>query len=145
MLMLFSQVCSPFITPPITKLGVGGGGGGLNHCFVSESIFPGCYFLDSVFWTPQPYLNKHSVVVHYHQLEFQVKKLVCYFQGQGHRAFYSNYDCLTECLCYIFWTNDSSTRKPSLRVDHHCKSKCPVKHWVAVFKVKVTAQVKNFC
>ena len=53
--------------------------------------------------------------MHHHEPECHAKRLVCYFQGQGHSK--RSYD--HDSFCYIFWTADPFVIKLGLIVHYH--------------------------
>ena len=68
--------------------------------------------------------------------------MVCYLQSHKkvtkRRLISSKYDYSH----YIFWTSDPFATRLGLLVSHR-KLECPLKNWITVFKVKVTAKDQN--
>ena len=63
----------------------------------------------------------------------------CYLQGQGR----SKGLCDQNMTLYnIIWAVDSLATKLGLMI-HHQKPECPVKKWITVFRIKVTARGQN--
>ena len=40
--------------------------------------------LDDILWLAEPFVAKPSMVIHHYKPEYQVRKMGCYLQGQGH-------------------------------------------------------------
>ena len=47
---------------------------------------------DDIFSTIKHFVSKLSIVIHHYESECLVKRLICYFQGQGHCKSSSSYD-----------------------------------------------------
>ena len=82
------------------------------------------------------------MVVYFHEPECPTEILVCYLPDQGHSEGLYNLSMTFSTIYYIFKSSDLFATKFGLMVNHH-KQEYPVKNWIAVFKVKVTAKDKN--
>ena len=96
----------------------------IGFLFSRSSLQPGLMWskYDSfyyIFWTADPFATKLGLMAHHHKLDCQVKRLDCYFQGQGHSK--GSYDQnMTVSFYYFLWTIDSSATKLCLMI-HHLK------------------------
>ena len=95
--------------------------------------------------TTKRFVTKLCTVMHYYESECHAKRLVCYFQGQGHCK--SSYDQTMTIFFCIFWTADPFATKLGLIV-HYYNHKCFMEKLDHGFKVKITANFKisvNVC
>ena len=93
---------------------------------------------DDVFWTAKHFGTKLGIVMHHQEPEYCAKRLVGYFQGQGHSK--GTYDQSMTVSIISFELIILSL--PNLVWWHIIISQSVLwRNWIAVFQVKVTAKL----
>ena len=75
---------------------------------------------DDIFWTIKHFVFKLGIVIHHYESECHAKRLICYFQGQGHckSSYVQNMTIST-----VSWITDLFAIKLGLIVHYH-KQEC---------------------
>ena len=82
--------------------------------------------LDDTFYTTKHFVSKLGIVMHHYESNCHAKRLICYFQGQGHCK--SSYDKKRDNFYCIFWTADPFATKLGLIV-HYRKPEFFMEKW----------------